>query len=311
MRIIILTACLWLATPPLWGKIVFYSDRDGNYEIYTMNADGSNQTRLIFNQAGNFAPAWSPNGRQIVFASFREDEHLAEIYVMDADGSNQRRLTHHHGWDGDPDWSPDGSQIAFNSDRNSGKGDLNIFVMDADGGNVRQVTDTLVAQSPKWSPDSEWILFMEDDVFAVRADGTDLWRISVPKPKTGSYLGGWSPDGKQIAYEETNFDLDTSIPVIATLHPSKPQRVLTRVKVRIPLKDLSVVSFSADGQSILFGGIKNDDRHIYRFGLVDKQLIQLTHSIGNDHDPQEWNPNLPVLPQELTPALWGEIKTTQ
>ena len=96
MRIVILVACLWVATPPLWGKIVFYSDRDGNYEIYTMNADGSNQTRLTFNQAGDFAPAWSPNGRQIVFASFRDDEHLAdigldehnaEIYVMDADGT--------------------------------------------------------------------------------------------------------------------------------------------------------------------------------------------------------------------------------
>lgn len=63
-----------------------------------MSADGSNQTRLTFNQAGDFAPAWSPNGRQIVFSSFRDDEHLAdidldehnaEIYVMDADGSNQ------------------------------------------------------------------------------------------------------------------------------------------------------------------------------------------------------------------------------
>ena len=200
MRIVILMACLWLATPPLWGKTVFYFDRDANYEIYTMNADGSNQTRLAFNQAGDFAPAWSPNGRQIVFASFRDDEHLAEIYVMDTDGSNQRRLTHPHGWDGDPDWSPDGSQIAFNSDRNSGRADLNIFVMDADGGNVRQVTDTLVAQRPKWSPDGEWILFMEDDVFAIRPDGTALWRVSEPKPDTGSYLGGWSAGGKDNRY---------------------------------------------------------------------------------------------------------------
>ena len=320
MRIVILVACLWLATPPLWGKIVFYSDRDGNYEIYTMNADGSNQTRLTFNQAGDFAPAWSPNGRQIVFASFRHDEHLAdidldehnaEIYVMDADGSNQRQLTHHHGWDGDPDWSPDGSQIAFNSDRNSGRADLSIFVMDADGGNVRQVTDTLVAQRPKWSPDGEWILFMEDDVFAIRPDGTDLWRVSEPKPDTGSYLGGWSSDGKQILYEETNFDLDASTPIIATLHPAAPQRVLKRLPVRIPLKDLSVVSFSADGQSIFFGGIKNDDRNIYRFGLVDKQLIQLTNSPGSDASPQEWNPRLSVWSGKLTPTLWGEIKTTK
>ena len=93
MRIAILVACLWLATSPLWGKIVFYSFRDGNTEIYTMDSDGTNQTRLTFNEVSDAAPAWSPNGQQIVFRSYRDGERNAEIYVMDADGKNQRRLT--------------------------------------------------------------------------------------------------------------------------------------------------------------------------------------------------------------------------
>ena len=100
MRIVILMACFWACYAiPFGAKLSFIPIVIANYEIYTMNADRSNQTRLTFNQAGDFAPAWSPNGRQIVFASFRDDEHLAdigldehnaEIYVMDADGSNQR-----------------------------------------------------------------------------------------------------------------------------------------------------------------------------------------------------------------------------
>ncbi len=156
MRTIILVACLWAVTSPLWGKIVFHSDRDGNREIYTMNSDGSNITRLTFNKADDVMPTWSPNGQQIAFDSNRDGND--EIYVMNADGTNQRRLTHHPGWEVDPDWSPDGSQIVFMSDRHGGTGlPLNIFVMEADGGNVRQVTDVFFGSTAevvaRWETD--------------------------------------------------------------------------------------------------------------------------------------------------------------
>lgn len=72
MRIVILVVSLWLATSPLWGKIVFYSNRDGNYDIYTMNSDGGKQTRLTFNEAHDIRPAWSSDGQQIAFSSLRD-----------------------------------------------------------------------------------------------------------------------------------------------------------------------------------------------------------------------------------------------
>ena len=313
----LLVACLWLATSPLWGKIVFRSNRDGNPEIYTMNSDGSNPTRLTFNEVRDSSPVWSPNGRQIAFDSHRDGNW--EVYVMDADGKNQRRLTHHPRIDAEPDWSPDGGQIAFLSARNGGPDhNFNIFVMDTDGGNVRQVTDTFFAQRPKWSPDGEWILYMEGDIFAIRPDGTDLWQVSEPKPDKTMALGGWSPDGKQILYTEAiEFSVNTTTPIIATLHPADPQRVFKWVPVKRPLKALSTFSFSADGQSILLkgkkdfvmAGVKGDPWNIYRFGLVDKKLIQLTDSPGSDGSPHEWNPRLPVSPQGLAPKRWGEIKS--
>ena len=69
---------------PSWSpdgkRIVFSSGRDGNREIYVMDADGRNQLNLTNSPQGDYSPSWSPDGERIVFSSARE------IYVMDADG---------------------------------------------------------------------------------------------------------------------------------------------------------------------------------------------------------------------------------
>jgi len=80
---------------PTWSpdgrKIAFASERDGNSEIYLMNADGSGQQSLTRNLAYDGDPGWSPDGQKITFVSNRDGRF--EIYVMNADGSGQRSLT--------------------------------------------------------------------------------------------------------------------------------------------------------------------------------------------------------------------------
>ena len=76
-------------------KIVFTSYRDGNAEIYLMNADGSNQTRLTNSGGEDEAASWSPSGQQLIFASSRDGSY--DLYLMNADGSNQSRQTFHEG----------------------------------------------------------------------------------------------------------------------------------------------------------------------------------------------------------------------
>ena len=98
------------------GKIALTSQRDANYEIYTMNPDGSNQTRLTFASSEDSAPTWSPDGSMIAFTSNRDGNF--EIYTMNLDGTNQKRITNTPANDFGPDWSPDGTKIAFTSDRN-------------------------------------------------------------------------------------------------------------------------------------------------------------------------------------------------
>ncbi len=91
---------------PAWHPnsktLAFVSTRNGNPEIYTMQADGADQKRLTSNNADDVSPVWSPNGKQLAFVT-----HLygsADILVMNADGSEQRRLTKNGGDDIMPDW---------------------------------------------------------------------------------------------------------------------------------------------------------------------------------------------------------------
>ncbi|MBM3143047.1 MAG: hypothetical protein FJ005_08450 [Chloroflexi bacterium] len=75
-----------------------------DWEIYVVNADGSNQTRLTNTSASDLYPTWSPDSKKIAFQSYRDGNW--DICLMNADGSDQTRLTNNHSDDSGPDWSP-------------------------------------------------------------------------------------------------------------------------------------------------------------------------------------------------------------
>src|SRR2546422_583991 len=144
------------------GKIAFVSDRDGNFEIYVMDADGSNQTRLTNNPARDGEPAWSPDGAKIVFVSQRDGNE--EIYVMNADGSDLRLLAQAPDgeFDYSPAWSPDGAKILFVQSSlciEEPCANDSLFVMSADGSNRQQLLSLSTIGNPGWSPDGGRITF--------------------------------------------------------------------------------------------------------------------------------------------------------
>ena len=124
-----------LTLPPT-GRIAFQSDRDGGFEIYVMNADGTALSRLTNNPAVDVFPAWSSDGSKIAFTSDREGG--PEIFIVNPDGTDLTRLTDNTANDALPAWSPDGKQIAFVSDRD---GNDEIYVMNTDGSNVKRLTN--------------------------------------------------------------------------------------------------------------------------------------------------------------------------
>jgi len=186
---------------PSWSpdgtRIAFSaSDRDGDYEVYTMFLDGSDVRKLTGNRSDDLNPSYSPDGTRIAFVSDRDGNK--EIYTMSSDGANQRRLTDNQFDDLYPSWSPDGTRIAFVSDRD---GNEEIYTMSSDGADQRRLTDNQYADfSPSWSPKGSSIVFISnrnDDfgVYTISAsDGSAVTRLIDGQILDGLHLEpSWSP----------------------------------------------------------------------------------------------------------------------
>lgn len=196
----------WKDGSPAWSpdatRIAFYSERDGNAEIYVMHADGTNVTRLTRTKADEGYPAWAPDGRTISFDS--DAAGTFDIWAMDAAGGNPRRLTGDRARDVSATWSPDGSRIVFMSDRGGGFDAYTAPVRvgsseGVDAADVKQITHTGSTWFPVFSPDGSTLAFhVGRDVHTMPAGGGDVRRLTTD-PANGMYPS-WSPDGKSIAF---------------------------------------------------------------------------------------------------------------
>ncbi|HKO19614.1 MAG TPA: hypothetical protein VJU82_12085 [Acidobacteriaceae bacterium] len=179
----------WARWSPDGKKIAFDSNRDGGiFEIYIMNADGSNPTRLTGTSTLGRYPSWSPNGKQIVF------RRGIDIAVTNADGSGApEQLTSEAStsFAQMPAWSPDGRYIAFMSFR---EGYCSVFRMDADGTdqinltpkNPGDLNSSWCSRAPSWSANGQEIFFMslrpgtsgKNEIFVMNADGSNVRQLT-------------------------------------------------------------------------------------------------------------------------------------
>lgn len=266
---------------PSW-EIAFVSERDGNAEIYVMNAGGgAAPRRLTTDLAADVHPSWSPNGERIAFVSERDGN--AEIYVMNADGGAQQRLTNNPAFDGFPSWSPDGTRIAFVSERD---GSPDIYVMNVDGGGVQRLTSDPNSDSlPAWKPGGSAIAFVagrdgNGEIYVMDSSGASQQRLTTSFGANAMYPA-WSPNGARISFTSERdgrgdlYVMDSSGEDFRRLN-TQPDRV-------------GKADWSPDGAWIAYLSDRDGNGELYAIAADGTSEVRLTDNPAEDFDP-DWRP---------------------
>ncbi|MBK8034200.1 MAG: PD40 domain-containing protein [Chloroflexi bacterium] len=241
----------WFDWSPDGQRIAFIGERDDQRgsDLFVMNLDGTDLVNLTNNPANEASPSWSPDGNRIAFAT-EFDDGQNDLAIIHADGSGFLRLAANLVSERDAAWSPDGNRIAFvASDTGYSPQEVDIFIIDIDGANRQRVTQNNAYDGrPAWSPDSRALVYcsgsrLEDglyitpdlfiqDVFDVQVN-EGVTRLNSDY-RRNECSGNWSPDGKQIAYIQSDSVEDSSNVFIMEVET----RTIRRLTFNLPVVNI-------------------------------------------------------------------------
>jgi Tol biopolymer transport system component len=276
------------------GKILFSSNATGDYDLYTMGADGSDLRNLTRTpERDEIHAEWSADGRRIVFERTPPGLNLAgsEVWVMNGDASAQLRLTDAPGRDGHPTWSPDGERIAFMSYRD---GDADLYTIAPDGRGLRQLTDLPDDEArPRYFAHGKLLVYTRRvglgfGGFSVHTIGTDGTRDRALTPPALEAAGADpSPRGRRLVLHD-NFCATCPLPDIVVMKANGSGETELTSNFGWNIEP----NWSPDGEQILFEHIEDPavsfNADIYVMHADGSRRRNLTRSPAADDILSDW-----------------------
>lgn len=224
-------------------KILFESNRNGNWDIFVMNADGTNVRPITSNPSNERFPMFNKSGTHIVFTSDKSGD--SEIYSMKLDGSELKRWTNQKGAENFPAWSPDGKYISFTSK-------LDLFLLDTSNFKIKKFASTELRDVwMRWSADGKMATFFsrrdtedkDDEIYVMDFPNGKAKRIT--NRKGHDFCPSFSNDGKYLVVASVDEKLGRSINIIDLNGKIIARRGLGFGRV-------TEASFSPDGKQIVY-----------------------------------------------------------
>ena len=316
------------AKAPTTPKILFTSARDGNYEVYIMNPDGSEQVNLTQHRANDTDAVWSPTGEQILFVSDRDGNRVIsdrDLYLMDPDGSNVQRVFKRETSRLDATWSPDGKQIAYErvnwADRAT-----TIYIATL---GEQEEEPVVKGFYPAWSPDGTEIAYITyvpightRRVTLIDIDTRKPKRLLSKKAMDWQNDPSWFSTGDKLVFSWNKNPLPPDHNPLVDPFPDEWRDKETIYSINRDGTELQQLVdeagpeatdpvLSPNGDEVLYTQEIKGRLQVFKLDLNSGIQTQLTH-IGQRNFGGDWfDPAyaLPVSPQpRLLTTIWGKVK---
>jgi TolB protein len=264
-------------------QIAFQSDQDGNWDIYLFDMRANLVHNLSQNAADDYAPAWSPDGSELIFYSDHDGDQRAELHILNLETmeilpfGEQDRDYRRAGW------SPDGLQLVYTI----GYGQMQL--VNAEG----NVIALGYGFNPRWSPDGSWILYYADsqdslnaEIYALNTAESRL--LNLTRNIANDWSPAWSPDGETIAFV-TSRDGNAELYLMQNCLIATTNCDLTVRRLTDNLTNDASPSWSPDGRMLVYETLQGESNDLYVIDLATLQQHSLYATPADERSPA-WRP---------------------